>query len=158
MEPNEYRAADPAGRANLKAAQHVPLPEAPDARYPLLVTTGRNVYHWHTRTKTGRSERLQFAAPEPWVELSLEDARAHGVDSGDWVELESRRGKVRMRVKVADILLGHAFVPFHYGDWDAEEGPPRAANALTRAGWDAVSKQPHFKFCAARLKKLKGGP
>lgn len=87
-----------------------------------------------------------------------EDARAHGVDSGDWVELESRRGKVRMRVKVADILPGHAFVPFHYGDLDAEDGPPRAANALTRAGWDAVSKQPHFKFCAARLKKLKGGP
>jgi ferredoxin-nitrate reductase len=157
IEPAQYQAADPNGKAQLKAAEYEPLPEAPDARYPLMLTTGRTVWHWHTRTKTARSP-LQEAAPEAWVELSIADARRAGVDSGDWVELESRRGKVEARVKVTGILPGHAFMPFHYGSFDAEPGTPsHAANELTRMGWDPVSKQPHFKFAAVHLRRLRGG-
>src|SRR5436305_13688272 len=69
-EPQQYKAQDPKGKAWLKAADYSPPAEQPDDRYPMLLTTGRVVYHFHTRTKTGRSPELQGAAPEPFVELA----------------------------------------------------------------------------------------
>jgi anaerobic selenocysteine-containing dehydrogenase len=155
VEPEEYRARDPKGRAMIKAADYVPPAEQPDDDYPLWLTTGRDVYHWHTRTKTGRSPELRAAAPDVYVQISEEDAAHYGVAQGDWVEVESRRGRVRGQARVGEIAPGHVFVPFHYGYWD-ESGKEhdRAANELTITGWDPVSKQPHFKFAAARLRKL----
>jgi anaerobic selenocysteine-containing dehydrogenase len=156
-EPDEYRAHDPAGRALLKAAEYVPFDEEPDEAYPLSLTTGRNVYHWHTRTKTGRVEELQSAAPEPWVEIAREDADQFGLEEGDLVRVESVRGHVEARVRVGGIRPGVVFVPFHYGYWDTQVGPherPRAANELTITRWDPVSKQPSFKVAAVRVEKL----
>jgi anaerobic selenocysteine-containing dehydrogenase len=63
--PEEYRARQPGGRAFLRAADYQPGPEEPDDDYPLLLTTGRSLYQFHTRTKTGRAPRLQAAAPRP---------------------------------------------------------------------------------------------
>jgi len=149
----QYRAHDPAGRAVIKAAEWLPPLEEPDARYPFWLTTGRLVYHWHTRTKTGRVKRLQDAAPEPFVEMSVEDARRLGLAGGDMVEVASRRGSIRVPVRIGDIRPGHVFVPMHYGDWDAE-GERRAANELTLTAWDPVSKQPHVKYAAVRLRRI----
>ena len=75
-----YKALEPKGRAFLKAAEYTPPPEEPSDDFPLLLTTGRTVYHFHTRTKTGRAPELQDAAPEPWVELAPSDAAALDVD------------------------------------------------------------------------------
>lgn len=74
--PGQYQARRPDGRAFLRAAEYAPSPEQPSDEYPFLVTTGRTAYHFHTRTKTGRSRQLRRAAPEPWVELSAADAAA----------------------------------------------------------------------------------
>ncbi|MEY2548278.1 MAG: hypothetical protein QOD64_860 [Verrucomicrobiota bacterium] len=149
----EYRRNDPQGRAIIKAAEYVPPVEAPDDDYPLWFTTGRVVYHFHTRTKTGRVEELNAAAPDAFVQLAAEDAKTHGIAEGDMVEVESRRGKMRARARVGDIEPGCVFVPFHYGYWD-DEGTPRAANELTLTTWDPVSKQPQFKCAAVRVRKV----
>jgi ferredoxin-nitrate reductase len=141
--PEEYKAKQPSGRAFLRAADYQPGPEEPGGDYPLLLTTGRSVYQFHTRTKTGRAPRLQAAAPEAWVELSADDATRLGVTDGDQVRVESRRGAIRVPARVTGIDPGTVFVPFHYAD--------QAANELTLTAWDPVSKQPVFKTAAVRV-------
>ena len=157
--PVEYEAHDPRGRAILKAAHYSPPEEEPDDEYPFMLTTGRLVYHWHTRTKTGRSQGLQEAAPEVFVEMNERDAEWLGVAEGELVEVASRRGTVRAPAHIGGIEAGHVFIPFHYGYWDeggetdGEGGHKRAANELTLTSWDPVSKQPHFKFAAVQVRK-----
>ncbi|MDQ6693429.1 MAG: nitrate reductase [Chloroflexota bacterium] len=156
---DQYKALNPAGRAFLKAADYVPPEEVPDEQYPLWYSTGRLVYHFHTRTKTARSRNLQAAAPEVFVQLSAKDAGRYGISEGDIVEVESRRGKLHGPARIGDIEEGHVFVPFHYGYWDEKEGGDgqdqgahtRAANELTITSWDPVSKQPHLKFAAVKI-------
>jgi anaerobic selenocysteine-containing dehydrogenase len=89
------------------------------------LTTGRTVYQFHTRTKTGRAPQLNDAAPDSWVELSNKDAAAVGVTEGDIVRVESRRGAFEGRVRISGVRPGVIFVPFHYGYWDlaADTGP-----------------------------------
>ncbi|MGR6321568.1 nitrate reductase [Micromonospora soli] len=158
--PDEYRAKQPGGRAFLHGAPYQPSPEVPSADYPLLLTTGRTVYQFHTRTKTGRAAQLVHAAPESWVELSPADADRLGVGEGDLVRVESPRGAVRGRARICGVRPGVVFVPFHYGYWDAADGAApgegrhdRAANELTITAWDPVSKQPIFKVAAVRVVK-----
>jgi anaerobic selenocysteine-containing dehydrogenase len=149
----QYRAKNPAGKAVIKAADYVPPAEQPDGEYPFWLTTGRLVYHFHTRTKTGRAPALQEAAPDAFVQISALDAETLHVRDGEMVSIESRRGRIMARARIGDILPGHLFVPFHYGDEDAVDHS-RAANDLTMTSWDPVSKQPHFKYAAARLRRL----
>jgi anaerobic selenocysteine-containing dehydrogenase len=151
--PEEYRAQNPRGKAIIKSADYMPPVEQPDETYPFMLTTGRVVYHWHTRTKTGRVPELQAAAPDAFVQIAAQDAAQYGIVEGDLVEVESRRGKVHVRARLGDIETGHLFVPFHYGYWD-EHDHPRAANELTITDWDPVSKQPYFKFAAVRIRKV----
>jgi ferredoxin-nitrate reductase len=148
----EYKAKDPHGKAFLKGADYREPHEVPDEEYPLMLTTGRVVYHFHTRTKTGRSKELVDAAPDAYVQISEEDAAKYGLKDGDMVEVTSRRGKVVEPVRVGDIIPGHVFIPFHYGYWD-DPGRTRAANELTITEWDPISKQPHFKYAAVSMKK-----
>ena len=152
ISPESYRATDPRGRAIIKAVDYMPPVEEPDAKYPFWLTTGRVVYHWHTRTKTGRVPALRAAAPEAFVQIALEDARRLDIEEGDWVRVGSRRGALELRAKVGDIAPGHLFVPFHYGSWDQRDAS-RTANDLTLNDWDPSSKQPHFKFAAVWLRK-----
>ena len=152
---HEYHAKNPNGKAKIKSAEYPP--EEPDETYPFWLTTGRLVYHFHTRTKTGRAEALNDAAPEIFVQISSQDAARYDVTEGDLLHIESRRGSVEAPARVGGIAEGHLYIPFHYGYWDeeAENGARRrAANELTITAWDAVSKQPHFKCAAVRIKKL----
>jgi anaerobic selenocysteine-containing dehydrogenase len=150
----DARAKQPAGRAYLLAAAYDEPPEQPDESHPLLLTTGRTVYHFHTRTKTGRAPELQAAAPEVWAELSAADAERLGVADGDTVAIVSPRGELRAPARVTGIREGVVFVPFHYGYWDRPDAEPqRAANELTLSAWDPVSKQPLFKVGAVRVEK-----
>ena len=156
---DEYRAKEPRGRAFLKAAEYQPSPEVPSEDYPLVCTTGRTLYHFHTRTKTGRAPELQAAAPDVWAELHPSDAAKCGVGDGDWIAIESPRGSVEAPVRVGGIREGVVFVPFHYGYWDLDgDGcdPPRrrAANELTITAWDPASKQPIYKVSAVRIRRL----
>ena len=141
----EYRAKEPDGRAFLQAAPYEPSPEMPSEEYPLLLTTGRTIYQFHTRTKTGRAPELDAAAPDVWAELSSEDAAELGIGDGDVLAIESARGAITAPARIADIRPGVVFVPFHYAE--------HAANELTITSWDPVSKQPLFKLAAARARK-----
>ncbi|MFC4638930.1 molybdopterin oxidoreductase family protein [Deinococcus hohokamensis] len=148
----EYKANDPKGRAMIKPAEHREPHEVPDENYPLWLTTGRQVYHFHTRTKTGRSKELHDAAPDAFVQISPEDAQRYGIEQDDWIMVESRRGLVIERARIGDIEPGLVFIPWHYGYWD-DPSRPRAANELTLNEWDPVSKQPHYKYAAVRISK-----
>jgi anaerobic selenocysteine-containing dehydrogenase len=141
----EYRAKEPRGRAFLQAAEFEPGPETPGDEFPLLLTTGRTIYHFHTRTKTSRAPELQAAAPEAWAQLSEADASALEVAEGDIVRVRSPRGWISVPARVGGIREGVVFVPFHYGD--------QAANRLTITAWDPVSYQPVYKVGAARVEK-----
>ena len=149
----EYKATDPKGKAFLKGSDYLPPHEVPDADYPLWLTTGRLVYHFHTRTKTGRSKELHDAAPDGYVQISEQDAAKYSIAEGDMIAVTSRRGRVVEPAKIGGIEPGIVFIPFHYGYWDSDERP-RAANELTITEWDAVSKQPHFKYAAVRISKI----
>ncbi|MDN3656173.1 nitrate reductase [Ferruginibacter paludis] len=148
----EYKAKNPAGKAFLKGSDYLPPHEVPDLEYPLWLTTGRIVYHFHTRTKTGRSQQLQDAAPDGYVQISEEDAAKYGIREGDMITVASRRGKVTEPAKIGGIEPGLVFIPFHYGYWDNNKRS-RAANELTLTEWDPVSKQPHFKYAAVSIIK-----
>jgi anaerobic selenocysteine-containing dehydrogenase len=164
----EYRALDPDGRAFLYGVEYEAGPEPASADFPMLLTTGRTVYQFHTRTKTGRTPQLDQAAPDVWAELSRTDAASLGVEEGDRVRIESARGRLDAPVRISTIRPGVVFVPFHYGTWAspteelagadrADDRRHRTANELTRTAWDPVSKQPTFKVAAVRVSKIADG-
>ena len=115
----------------------MPPPEPPDGAHPLLLITGRTVYHFHTRTKTGRAPELQAAAPDVWVELSRRRRGRARHRRGRPGSASPRPRQHRRPGRVTDIRAGVVFVPFHYGYWDTDhpDGPDgddgRAANELT---------------------------
>src|SRR5215212_4106806 len=150
----EYRSLNPDGKAVIRAAAYLPPHEEPDAEHPFQLTTGRTVYHFHTRTKTARAPQLQAAAPEAWVELSPADAESLDLGEGDPAEVVSARGSLEARVRVSGIKEGVVFAPFHYGYFDEPDGQPRAANELTITEWDPASKQPLYKVGAVKVTKI----
>jgi ferredoxin-nitrate reductase len=161
-EESDYRALRPDGRAILKGAHYRPPEEPPREEYPLRLATGRTVYHFHTRTTTGRAPELNGAAPDVWVELAPSDAEPLGIGEGDRVRVVSPHGRLEAQARITDIRPGVVFVPFHYGYWDQSERPGpdgsgRAANELTITEWDPVSKQPIFKVAAVRVEKVADG-
>jgi ferredoxin-nitrate reductase len=149
----EYREKrDPKGRAILIAAEfHEPV-EAPDRKYPFTAISGRQVYHWHTRTKTMKSPVLREAAPGVFVAMNRADAKRLGIADGDIVRVVSRRASVEGPARVGDVVPRRTvFVPFHYG----ELGRNEAANNLMAKTHDAVSKQPIQKSAAVRVEKVR---
>ncbi|WP_216853290.1 molybdopterin oxidoreductase family protein [Phytoactinopolyspora halotolerans] len=158
MEPTEYRALNPSGRALIRAAHYQPPHEPTDRTYPFLLTTGRTIFHFHTRTKTGRTPELQAAEPDVWVEMSAGDADSCGFSEGELLEIGTPRGSIVARLRIGTTRDGVMFLPFHYGYWDTPgghepDGPGRAANELTPTDWDPASKQPIFKVSAARVRR-----
>lgn len=148
----QFRAARAAGRAILKTVPYEPPYELPDEQYPLRLTTGRTVYHFHTRTKTHRTPQLQAAAPAMWVELSEQDAARLGISEGDLVRVTSRRGQIDAPARISHVREGVVFAPWHYGG-----AADTAANELTITAWDPVSKQPEFKVAAVSVQRLRAG-
>ena len=140
------------GRANLIAVEHFEPAERADDAYPLVLTTGRSKYHWHTMTRTGKNEALRKSAPEPILDLHRADARRYGIQDADFVEIISRRGKVMVQCRVTEeITAGTCFLPFH---WGRDQGFFKAANNLTTSARDPLSRQPELKACAVRVRKV----
>ena len=161
---DEYKALNPEGKAVLRVPEYVPPHELPSEDFPLQLITGRTLYQFHTRTKTGRTPQLDAAAPEVWVEMALSDADEAGYTEGDLLEVRTPRGAVQARLRISGIRPGVVFLPFHYGYWDTSAGsgpggdqPGRAANELTPTDWDPVSKQPIFKTAAASVVRVAVG-
>jgi nitrate reductase (cytochrome) len=123
-----------------------PPAEVVDAQYPLWLTTGRVIEHWHTGTMTRNCRELRDANGEALAELHPDDAAALGVKAGDPVRLTSRRGSEVFRVRVAEgARKGLVFVHMH----DAE----RMCNKLTIDAVDPISKQPELKICAVKVER-----
>jgi formate dehydrogenase alpha subunit len=121
--------------------------EDADAVYPLVLTTGRNLYQYHTGTMTRKSKALEEKAPECLIEISPADAGQLRVGEGEWVKVVSRRGDLKARVKITDRSpKGTIFIPFHYAE--------ASANRLTQTALDPVAKIPELKVCAVRIEKL----
>lgn len=149
---DEYKLNDPSGRARIRSCDYEPPLESTDDEYPFLLTTGRNAYQFHTRTKTARAPKLEAAAPHVVVEISRGDAERLAIEPGEELVVSSRRGTVKGPAQITDIIPGHIFIPFHYGYWD-KPSHKTAANELTITYWDPVSKQPMFKLAAVQVHK-----
>ena len=122
--------------------------EMPNARFPLLLNTGRVLYHWHGGTLTRRAPGLLARAPELEIAMSPEDGRRYSVADGEWVRLRSRRGDLEGRVLYTDKMEpGQVFVPF-------VKLQDHAANFLTNSALDPTSRIPEYKVCAVRLEQI----
>jgi predicted molibdopterin-dependent oxidoreductase YjgC len=124
--------------------------EQPDAEYPLILSTGRVLYHYHTGTMTRRSEGLSWREPRGWAEVNPLDAAAVGVRDATAVVIRSRRGQVRTQARLSErVPPGVVFLSFHW-----KESP---ANVLTQDfALDPLAKIPEFKVCAVRIENPRG--
>jgi formate dehydrogenase major subunit/formate dehydrogenase alpha subunit len=134
------------GKGVFAAIDYIPPAEMTDSEYPLYLTTGRLLYQYHTGTMTMKTGGLNEIAPECYVEISPEDAKALGMQEGAYASVSSRRGKIKARIKISPkAVRGTVFLPFHYAK--------AAANRLTHAALDPISGIPEFKVCAVKLDK-----
>jgi formate dehydrogenase major subunit len=132
------------GHAKMVAADIVPPAELPDDEYPMVLTTGRQLEHWHTGAITRRASVLDALEPEAVACLNARDIRDMGVRPGDMVRVATRRGVLEIKARVdRAVPQGVVFIPFCYA-----EAP---ANFLTNPQLDPFGKIPEFKFCAARV-------
>jgi formate dehydrogenase major subunit len=137
----------PNGRAKFVPAEWVAGQELPDAEYPLVLSTGRVLEHWHTGSMTRRAKALDAIEPEAFVGIHPDDARELGVEDGDRVRVTSPRGSIALRARIADREhKGAVFIPFHFRE--------ASANLLTTDALDPDGKIPAFKFCAVRVERL----
>jgi nitrate reductase NapA len=137
----------PDGRAVLWFRPHKGPAEPADAEYPFVLTTGRVIDHWHTGTMTMKVPELRRSFPAAYVEVNLQDAKKFGINNGDDVLLESRRGKLALPARVGDVCPpGLVFVPW----FDAK----KLINKVTIDAFDPGSKQPEFKICAVKVSKV----
>ena len=139
----------PEGRAKFTPASIVAPAEIPDAEFPLILTTGRQLEHWHTGSMTRRSAVLDAVEPEANASLHPATLRGMGVEPGEMIRIETRRGAIRIMAR-ADRTVAEdmVFVPFAYVE--------AAANVLTNPQLDPIGKIPEFKFAACRVTKAEG--
>ena len=134
------------GLGHFTAVEWAPAKELPDAKYPLVLTTGRTLYHWHSGTMSRRSAGLEAIYPEALVEINPEDAEKLGIADGEMVKVSSRRGEVTAKAQVIDRPdPGVVFMTFHFHE--------AAANLLTIAALDPVAGIPEYKVAAVRVEK-----
>jgi predicted molibdopterin-dependent oxidoreductase YjgC len=135
------------GKGDLTPMTYKPSAEEPDSDWPMRLSTGRMLQHFHTGTMTRRSDILDAIVKHGEVEVHPDDADKLGVTSGDKVKVSTRRGQIETFVNVVErVAQGSIFVPFHF-----EEAP---ANILTNDALDPIAKIPEYKVCAARLEKV----
>jgi formate dehydrogenase alpha subunit len=138
------------GRALFTKVPHVLSQELPDSEYPFVLTTGRQLFHYHTGTMTRRSTGLHSIAPEAFVEINPEDALRSDISDGERLRVSSRRGSIRLKARVSDIVpAGVVFIPFHYKE--------ASANMLTNDALDPECKIMEAKVCAVKIEK-QGAP
>ena len=136
----------PDGRIHLVPADIIPANERPDADFPFVLITGRQLEHWHTGSMTRRSAVLDALEPTATASLCGRDLQALGLAPGDVMTVRSRRGQVTLHVRQDDgTPTGAVFVPFAYYE--------AAANLMTNAALDPFGKIPEFKYCAVTIER-----
>jgi formate dehydrogenase major subunit len=136
------------GRAKITPADLLPPDETPDDEYPLILTTGRLLEHWHTGSMTRRAGTLDLLEPEAIASLNPRELERQGLLPGDEVEVSTRRGMVTLKARAdRDVPEGMVFIPFCFAE--------AAANMLTNPKLDPMGKIPEFKYCAAKVEKVR---
>ncbi len=142
--------ATPSGKGKFFPLTYRESAELPDNDYPLMLTTDRSLYHFHTSTMSRRVEGLEILNGEERLRINTADAEKFGLNDAEWVHVLSRRGKIKVRTKVADIHpAGVVSLTFHF-----HESP---TNRLTNNAIDPVAKIPETKVCAVRVEKTVKG-
>jgi formate dehydrogenase major subunit len=132
------------GRARIVPADLSPPDEVPDLDYPMILSTGRILEHWHTGSMTRRSDVLDDLEPDSFALVSPREFDRLGVPAGALVRLETRRGNLDVKLRAdRDVPDNMVFMPFCYAE--------AAANLLTNPALDPFGKIPEFKFCAVRV-------
>ncbi|GAC1342156.1 MAG: formate dehydrogenase subunit alpha [Acetobacteraceae bacterium] len=132
------------GRGRIVPAHVMPPDEVPDDEFPMVLSTGRVLEHWHTGSMTRRAGVLDAIEPEAVAFMSPGDLWRMEIEPGDMIRLETRRGAVEVKIRSdRDVPKGMVFMPFCYAE--------AAANLLTNPALDPFGKIPEFKFCAARV-------
>ena len=135
------------GKGLFHAIEFIPPAELPDEEFPLLLSTGRVLYHYHTGTMTRKDEGLNFRYPNAYVEMNPADTFELGIEEEEIVRVSSRRGDINIAVKVTKRSpKGVVFIPFHF-----IEAP---ANRLTNPAFDPIGKIPEYKVCAVKVEKI----
>ena len=146
----DHQFPTPTGRARFVADAPLGLAEPPCSDYPLVLTVGRYLGHWHTMTRTAHVARVSKQHPEPLLEVHPSDAHSHGLEDGAMAAVSSRRGSVTARVTVTErIRPGTVFLPMH---WGASQANPCEANRLMHELACDHSKQPELKAAAVRVR------
>jgi formate dehydrogenase major subunit/formate dehydrogenase alpha subunit len=132
------------GLGKFAPIDHIPPAEMPDDNYPMILSTGRVLYHWHGGEMTRRAKGLLEVYPEALIELNPEDAQHMGVDGHKRVRVTSRRGSIEAEAWITDrVPPGMLYANFHF--------PEASVNELTIAALDPVSKIPEYKVCAVKV-------
>lgn len=135
------------GKALFVPSEYIESDEQISKEYPYILTTGRVLYHYHSRTMTGKTEGLNKKSPHSFIEINPTTANKLDITDGDWVLVSSARGEVKTRAKVSEIVAENiVFMPFHFADG--------AANYLTSTNLDEQAKIPELKVSAVNIKKL----
>lgn len=136
----------PSGLGKLVGAEFAPPAELPDEEYPIVLTTGRLLEHWHTGTMTRRSAALGAIEPEPYATMHPDTLATLGLSDGEWVDVTSRRGTISLKVRSSRAPgVGAIFIPFCWRE--------AAVNTLTNDALDPDGKIPEFKYCAVRVER-----
>ncbi len=134
------------GKGRFMPLEYKPPVELPDDDYPLILTTERSLYHFHTGTMTRKVNGLNQLLGEGFVEINPEDASALGIADGETVRVISRRGEITAKVKVTEVsAVGVVAMNFHFAE--------TPTNVITNPALDPVSKIPELKVCAVRIEK-----
>ena len=137
----------PSGRGKIVPARLLAPDEIPDDEYPMVLSTGRVLEHWHTGSMTRRAQVLDTLEPEAVAFMSPRELGRFGLRPGDFIQLETRRGAIEVKVRAdRDVPQNMVFMPFCYAE--------AAANLLTNPALDPFGKIPEFKFCAARVTRV----
>jgi predicted molibdopterin-dependent oxidoreductase YjgC len=135
------------GSGRFQTVEYKTPAETPDNEYPLILTTGRILFHWHTGTMTRRSGTLTDQLNEAYVEVNYNDANRLDIATGDKVRVKSRRGEIVLEALVTEhIKEGVIFIAFHFAE--------AAANKLTNSAMDPLAKIPELKVCAVKVEKI----
>lgn len=146
--PYLFKGGFPRGKAVFTIVNYRPSEELPDEEYPFYLSTGRQLFQYHTGTMTRKVHAINVISPDAYIEIHPEDASNIGVFDGDMVRVSSRRGHIDIRVHTTDRLLkGSVFIPFHFKE--------AAANILTNNALDPISKIPELKVCAVKIEAIK---
>jgi formate dehydrogenase major subunit/formate dehydrogenase alpha subunit len=143
-----YKDGFPRGKVPFSTVPFTPPAEVTDDEYPFVLTTGRNLYQYHSGSMTRRVKAIEKHAGEAYVELNPADGKSLGIRNGELITVRSRRGKVEIKARISRLVSqGTVFIPMHYRE--------AAANVITNDALDPVVKIPELKVCAVKIEVIR---